>query len=30
VESLPHEVHDQVLDLIVDEIGTRRTRGAKS
>jgi 5,10-methenyltetrahydrofolate synthetase len=30
VESLPHEAHDQVLDLIVDERGTRRTRGARS
>jgi 5,10-methenyltetrahydrofolate synthetase len=30
VERLPHEAHDQVLDLIVDERGTRRTRGAKS
>lgn len=30
VESLPHESHDQVLDLIVDESGTRRTRGAKA
>lgn len=30
VESLPHASHDQVLDLIVDELGTRRTRGAKS
>jgi 5,10-methenyltetrahydrofolate synthetase len=30
VERLPHEGHDQVLDLIVDEVGTRRTRGAKS
>lgn len=30
VESLPHEAHDQVLDLIVDERGTRRTRRAKS
>jgi len=30
VESLPHEAHDQALDLIVDELGTRRTRGAKS
>jgi 5-formyltetrahydrofolate cyclo-ligase len=30
VESLPHEAHDQPLDLIVDELGTRRTRDAKS
>ena len=30
VERLPHEAHDQVLDLIVDERGTRRTRRAKS
>jgi 5,10-methenyltetrahydrofolate synthetase len=30
VESVPHEAHDQPLDLIVDENGTRRTRAAKS
>lgn len=30
VESLPHEAHDEPLDLIVDELGTRRTRDAKS
>ncbi len=30
VASLPHEAHDQALDLIVDENGTRRTRAAKS
>jgi len=30
VESLPHEAHDQPVDLIVDETGARRTRGAKS
>jgi 5-formyltetrahydrofolate cyclo-ligase len=30
VDSLPHEAHDQPLDLIVDELGTRRTRDAKS
>lgn len=30
MESLPHEAHDQVLDLVVDERGTRRTRCAKS
>ncbi|HSN21149.1 MAG TPA: 5-formyltetrahydrofolate cyclo-ligase [Usitatibacter sp.] len=30
VESLPHEAHDQPLDLVVDELGTRRTRDAKS
>jgi len=30
VESLPHEAHDQPLDFIVDERGTRRTRDAKS
>jgi len=30
VESLPHESHDQALDLIVDERGTRRTRSAKA
>lgn len=30
VESLPHEAHDQPLDLVVDELGARRTRDAKS
>src|SRR5215831_6498351 len=30
VASVPHEAHDQPLDLIVDEHGTRRTRDAKS
>jgi len=30
VESLPHESHDQPLDLIVDELGDRRTRDARS
>jgi len=30
VESVPHEAWDQVLDLIVDENGARRTRGARS
>ena len=29
VERLPHEAHDQTLDLIVDERGTRRPRGAR-
>jgi 5-formyltetrahydrofolate cyclo-ligase len=30
VDSLPHEAHDQTLDLIVDERGTLRPRGARS
>ncbi len=30
VGSLPHEAHDQPLDLIVDELGARCTRDAKS
>jgi 5-formyltetrahydrofolate cyclo-ligase len=30
VASVPHEAHDQVLDLIVDETGARRTQAAKS
>ena len=30
VESLPHAAHDQPVDLIVDEMGAHRTRGAKS
>jgi 5-formyltetrahydrofolate cyclo-ligase len=30
VESVPHESWDQVLDLIVDENGARRTRDARS
>jgi len=30
VASVPHDAHDQPLDLIVDENGTRRTRAAKS
>jgi 5-formyltetrahydrofolate cyclo-ligase len=30
VEALPHEPHDQPLDLVVDELGARRTRDAKS
>lgn len=30
VASVPHEAHDQALDLIVDEHGTRRTEAAKS
>ena len=30
VEALPHESHDQPLDLIVDELATHRTRDARS
>lgn len=30
VQALPHEPHDQPLDLVVDEVGTHRTRDAKS
>jgi len=30
VASVPHEAHDQALDLIVDENGARRTQAAKS
>ncbi len=30
VDSVPHEAHDQPLDLIVDENGARATRAARS
>ncbi|HUJ01328.1 MAG TPA: 5-formyltetrahydrofolate cyclo-ligase, partial [Usitatibacter sp.] len=30
VESLPHEAHDQPVDLVVDELRARRTREARS
>lgn len=30
VDAIPHEEHDQPIDLIVDEHGTRRTQDAKA